>query len=389
MKARFFQRGLVCFLPLAALGCGSAAPSPGVVFAVSGESLALTGYDFPPASPDAPSFVDGWKIEFDRILVTLDKITIAANPDKSASDPSITDAVVAELDGPWAVDVHASNPGNLVGKGGGGEQAVRLATLANQNRNGNAPFETDGTRYAFGFDIVAASLAAKTVNLDAAAQADYEEMIKGQCTVFYAGTAAFAGNKADPNCYPDDRKAFPDVVSFRFCFKTPTSYANCQNPDNDPAKPMAGEEHVRGIAFESNKEVVAQITIHTDHPFWDSVLHDSPAHFDQFAARAVGSTGFTPTVTLEDTMHVDYTAYPDARGNVLAWRYCIDPPTDAHPKLTGMMAFDPESVPHATMDDPATGLRDYYDFTTYDQSTQGHLNSDGLCYVRRNYPSPR
>src|SRR4051812_40540333 len=74
MKARFFQRGLVCFLPLAALGCGSAAPSPGVVFAVSGESLALTGYDFPPASPDAPSFVDGWKIEFDRILVTVDKI---------------------------------------------------------------------------------------------------------------------------------------------------------------------------------------------------------------------------------------------------------------------------------------------------------------------------
>ena len=39
--------------------------------------------------------------------------------------------------------------------------------------------------------------------------------------------------------------------------------------------------------------------------------------------------------------------------------------------------------------DPASGLRDYYDFATYNQSTQGHLNSDGLCYVARNYSSPR
>ena len=52
------------------------------------------------------------------------------------------------------------------------------------------------------------------------------------------------------------------------------------------------------------------------------------------------------------------------------------------------MSFDPNGVPPATNDDPSTGLRDYYDFATYDQSTQGHLNSDGLCYVKRNYPSP-
>ena len=34
------------------------------------------------------------------------------------------------------------------------------------------------------------------------------------------------------------------------------------------------------------------------------------------------------------------------------------------------------------------GLRDYYDFSTYNQSTQGHLNADGLCYVQRRYASP-
>jgi len=32
-----------------------------------------------------------------------------------------------------------------------------------------------------------------------------------------------------------------------------------------------------------------------------------------------------------------------------------------------------------------TGLRDLYDFATYNQSTQGHLNSDGLCAVERHY----
>ena len=101
------------------------------------------------------------------------------------------------------------------------------------------------------------------------------------------------------------------------------------------------------------------------------------------------SDGGAPLVTLEQTKGVDYTAYTDARGNDLDWRYCVEPPTDVHPKFIGAMRFDPGPVPHATSANAATGLRDYYDFSTYDQSTQGHLNADGLCYVRRLYASPR
>ena len=85
---------------------------------------------------------------------------------------------------------------------------------------------------------------------------------------------------------------------------------------------------------------------------------------------------------------MDSTKYADATNQALACRYCIEPQTAAHPKLTGEMAFDPQSVPHAIGGDPGIGLRDYYVFGTYNQSTQGHLNSDGLCSVRRNYPSP-
>ena len=180
-----------------------------------------------------------------------------------------------------------------------------------------------------------ASAAAQKVNLDAAASADYEQMVQEGCTVLYVGTATFKGDDA---CNVDHAD-WPKTVHFRLCFKSPTSYVNCQNPDNDPAMAFDGEEHQRGIAFPSNSGVVAQVTIHTDHPFWDSVVHDSPAHFDQFAARVVGQDAGEPTVTLEDTMGVDYTAYTDALGRPLQWRYCIDPPTDAHPKVTGAMAF--------------------------------------------------
>ena len=38
---------------------------------------------------------------------------------------------------------------------------------------------------------------------------------------------------------------------------------------------------------------------------------------------------------------------------------------------------------------PSTSMRDLRDYMTYNQSTQGHLNSDGLCFVKRNYPSPQ
>jgi hypothetical protein len=229
--------------------------------------------------------------------------------------------------------------------------------------------------------------------LDADAVCDYRQMIQDRCVVLYVGTATFKGGTVPgfTTCNDDPEYAsWPKTVNFRLCFKSPARYVNCQNPDNDPAEPLAGEEHERGVAFFDGRSTIGQVTVHTDHPFWDSVLHDSPMHFDPFAARVVGQdAGGTPTVTLEMTRGVDYTAYADALGRPLKWRYCVDPPTDVHAQFSGAMAFDPQSVPHATNDDAATGLRDYYDFSTYNQSTQGHLNSDGLCFVERTYPSPR
>jgi len=360
-------------------GDGPGDPGPGGVrFTASGEVLALTGYPFPPASDSDPVFVDGWEVHFTRLLVTIGNVTLSENPDLSPGDQSRTGAVVARLDGPWAIDLAHADASNLPGKGDTpGEQAIPFESIAK-----NDALKTEGTRYAFGFDAVAATTSAKQINLDAAAKADYDQMIANGCAVLYVGHASFKGDKSDASCYPPDRQSFPDEVDFRLCFKSPTSYENCQNADNGGAA-FPNEESQRGIALLGSSSTIAQITFHTDHPFWDSTLHESPLHFDQFAARA--SQG---TLTLEDTKGVDYTEITDKAGKALQWRYCVDPGSEVHAKFSGTMRFSPQNVPHASGADPASGLRDYYDFSTYDQSTQGHLNADGLCFVKRNYASP-
>jgi hypothetical protein len=208
--------------------------------------------------------------------------------------------------------------------------------------------------------------------------------------VLYVGTATFKGSTlpgyTDCNAGHDAWPAPNTPVTFRLCFKSPTTYANCQNADLTGAA-LSGEDYQRGIPLSATQSTLAQVTLHTDHPFWDSVLHDSPAHFDQFAARLVGQPAGA-TATLEMTKGVDFGAYTDGLGNPVAWRYCIAPPTDVHALFAGPMAFDRESVPRAATAADTSGFHDYYDFATYNQSTQGHLNADGLCAVQRHYPSP-
>ena len=120
------------------------------------------------------------------------------------------------------------------------------------------------------------------VNLDAQGVADYQMMQASGYTVLYVGTATFMGTACTP---ATGFEALPKVVDFKLGFKSPTSYVNCQNPDNDPATPLGTEEHERGIIIKDNQPVTGQLTIHTDHPFWESFVHDSPAHFDMIAAQ--------------------------------------------------------------------------------------------------------
>lgn len=385
--------GLRAFTPPRASGL-----KPGqILLTASGEALAQQGYNF----PDMPSngvFADGWEVRFKHFIASFDKVTISNNPDKVPTDQSQTDQAVARLDGPWAIDLSTPTPNDIPGKEQG-ETATPFAVLANQNLNGGKAFATDGTKYAVGFSSVVATSCAINVNLDADALADYKDMIAKGCVTLYVGTATF---KADPTqCTTQDLEfaRFPPVVNFYLCFKSPTQYINCDNQDIQ-GTPFGDEPHPRGIVFPNNTYVTGEVTYHTDHPFWESVVHDTPAHFDQFAARLAmpeggapdAGDGGVPTVTMDDVVGVDYLAYTDEFGNPVQWRSCVKDSTGAqYGESTGRMSFDPQSVPKAPSGpNPTTaGLRDYYDYATYDQSTQGHWNgSNGLCFVKRNYPSP-
>jgi hypothetical protein len=358
-------------------GAGGGAPAGGsIVFTASGEVLALGGYPFPYTEV---GFVDGWEVEFTELLVTVDKLTLSENPDLDPGDQAKTGKLVAQVDGPWAIDLHKGGP--LAGKGGSDEQAVELATLDTQNRNGDAPFATD-TRYAFGFDVIPATASAKLVNLDEQGKADYAEMQEKGYTVLYVGRATFKGTSCSPADPVFDK--LPKVVNFRLGFKAPASYVNCQNPDNAPAEPFDAEENQRGVVVRANQAVTAQVTIHTDHPFWDSFAHDTAPHFDPIAARYVGAQG-TPTAVLEDMKGVDFTGFTDNEGTPLPFRSCS---ADYTPPDTGTMHYDTNGIGIDPAGDPTKVLRDHYDFMTYALSTQGHLNADGLCFTRRNYPSP-
>jgi hypothetical protein len=347
----------------------------GIWFTASGEVLALGGYVFPPADGNGVAFVDGWELHFDRLLVTVDNIALFENPDLNPGDQSQTGSEVAHVRGPWAIDLHQGGP--LQGKGGSDERATPIAALWGQNANGCAPFDLT-QRYAFSFDVIPATTDAMNVNLDADAEVDYAYMIAKQYTVLYVGTASWKAAAAGVDCRPADAEfnQLPKNVDFRLGFKSPTNYANCQNPDNDPAEPLShNEEHQRGIYAFANKTAIAQLTVHTDHPFWDSPVHDASLHFDQIAARYAG-VSVTPTASVEDFAGVDYTHFTDSAGNALPWRNCLGSLYTPPDSFT--MHFDPQG--HS--------LVDYEAFMTYNQSTQGHLNSDGLCSVNRHYASP-
>jgi len=372
------MRTLFLIIALTVAGCSSGGGS--VQLTASGEVLALGGYVFPPTSADAPAFVDGWELRFDKVLVTIDKITLSEAPDTAPADQARTGKLVAEVDGPWAVDLHKGGP--LSGKGGSDEQALAIATLTGQNRNADEPFDPT-VRYAFGYDLVAAATKAQRLNIDAD-DPDYAEMIDSGYVVYYLGHATWKGGTCSSTNPAFDFSSLPTTVHFRLGFRSPTSYVNCQNPDNDPAKALGEEEHQRGIQIKDTGTTVAQVTVHTDHHFWQSIVHDSPAHFDPFAALAKSAQGES-VVNLEDAIGVDYTAFR-AGGQLLPWRTCADGYTP--PNTARQMGYDSLGVPHNPSGSPSVVLRDFADYLTYNQSTQGHLDSDGLCFVQRNYASP-
>jgi hypothetical protein len=416
---------------------------------ISGEVNAISGYPYPPFDISQTWMVDGWNWKIEKYIVVIDKITLWSNPNMSSTDQSQHGPAVAQANGPFVVDLHKG--GLLAGMGGGGEQALPFATITNQNVNGGAGFDPS-TTYGFGFSTVQApgDGSAINVNLDASEQADYQYMVAGGYSVYYYGTATWAGNAsgappgfaqctqtstnatsgsnggtsedsgtspagetaddsgtadtsgtADASGTADgaiatsgayDFTKLPPTMTFQLGFSTPTNYVNCINYTVSEQE----NQTVRGVQSSTSQSVIAQVTIHMDHPFWESFAENSPVHWDPIAAQYIGVTN--PVAHTEDLKGVPFDPFTDKNGNVMPWRDCE--PIVYTPPGNGAMIFSTLTVPvnpngtctgmtpadFKTANCPA--IRDYYDYIRYTQSTQGHLNSQGLCYIDRQYPAP-
>ncbi len=355
---------------------------------IAGEGAAVSGFVFPANDVDAPTFVDGWDVRFERILVTVDHLTLTDNPDMSPTDQSLTGPIVASARGPWAVDMTKPgiaadvrldgypSPADLeLGRSPTAQPLVRIQSLDDSRALDPA------TRYGFNFEFVTATEAAKKTNLDAASESDYAEMIAKGWTVLYVGTATFKGTDCKSSRSDYDFTALPRVVRFRFGFATPTHYINCQNTDLR-GRAFDGEEAQRGVQVKTRGTTVAQITLHVDHPFWNTVDHDAAELFFDQMAMAASPDG---TLTLDDLEKLDFTSFKDASGRELPWRSCV---SEKAPR-EGTRRFDSGSVAVDPSASPGSALRNYRDYVSYEQSTEGHLNADGLCAVRRLFASPR
>jgi hypothetical protein len=407
---------------------GPADPGAGSVYVtVSGESNAITGYPFPPGNFKTDTYMDdGWEFQIEAFIVVIDGITLWADPNLSASNQSQHGAQVAHLTGPFVVDLHKG--GTVIGQAGYPEEATPLGVIADQNDNGGATFDPTAT-YGFGFSTIpagpldgyagkVAGYDAYNVNLDASEAGDYAYMVAHGASVYYRGHAVWKGTactatNAGPAVSdaglvqvdggPDggvatytadggyDFRVVPQSgINFRFAFSTPTDYVNCQNY-TAMGLGIGGEESPRGLQVSPTGSAIAQVTVHMDHPFWESFAENSPVHFDQIAAQYVGlarpADGGLIEAHLDDMKGVAFHGFRDREGTPLPWRDCAG--SNYSPPGDGEMSFSTLSVPvdpRAT--DPSQAIRDYYDFMRYTQSTQGHLNSQGLCAIHRQFASP-
>lgn len=355
------KRTLLC---LFLISC-SAPASKGFTVTVSGEDGA-TG---------STELTDGWEIKYEHVLVTVAGISFSQDPDKSLTDQSQTGEVVAQLDGPYAVDL--AKPGPLDAKAMNGK-AWKLGDV-------RSPGFDPTTRYAFGYRLVAAASGAEKVGFDSASDALYATMISKGWAVVYQGTATWKGDTSNPACRSTDAaydwNRVPKQVRFTFGWKVPVTFKNCVNPELTPAE-------TRGVQTQRNDDTVAQVTFHLDHPFWDALEEDAPLRFDAIAGRKSVASGAAPAsveLTEADLQGVDFQTFKDAQGNTMPLRFCGERASGE--PTTGTLRYDPKSVP-VNPAGGAAGLKDLYEYMTYNLGTFGHLNNDGLCYPARDYPSP-
>jgi hypothetical protein len=337
----------------------------------SGETLAVNGLPFQPVNAGDPSFVDGWDMHFDEVLVVLGNFRLSPGATQfgGTSLSAQVNPSVATKKGPYVVDMH--KPVGFVGKDG----VEPAQAIFKWDAQDNGQKLDTGTLYAFSYDTLKATYPVANVNLTPDQQADYDLMVANGWSKLYRGTATYVGTGKHPDTTIQAKfDALPKTVKFFFGWNDGTSYINCANPDNGGSS--GGDPSTRGIKPSPSGAAIAQITLHVDHVFWDEVLIEgTPLRFDHIAAWAGAGAASTP-VDLTKILHrplaltfSDGTPIPDrAIYQNVPGGYTTDQsnPSQVTLNLNGL---------------PSGDAPDIINFMAFSAQSQMHLNANGICYV--------
>jgi hypothetical protein len=375
---------LAATLVVAACSSSSSGTSSGagqVQVNYSGETLGAVGLPYPTSCPNGdnapPFFVDGWSVFIDEYLVAVGNIRLTPGAQQYALESTLNSPPVAVKAGPYVFDGH---------KGGGltstdGVSPAGPIFAWNQQDDGQA---FDATQYyAFSYDVVPATAAATQVNLSSSQGPDYDLMVQKGWSKYVRGHAVFAGITG-PNTYPPDAgiaaqfNALPSTIYFSFGWDDSGGVLNCNNPQLG----FTGEDSptTRGIKPSPTAPVIAQITLHVDHVFWDTLrLEGTPLRFDQVAAWATGSNSDpTEPLQIQDLGVLANTlAATFADGTPLPDRAPYQTPTSS---CYVSNQSNPLQVTLALNGVPGSVVSNLADFMAFSAQAQMHMNADGLCY---------
>lgn len=247
------KRSLVLFV-VAALGL-SACSSDGtgsVVVRISGEGPAKSGYPFDDGG-DVIEFADGWSLTFSRVLVSIASFELQASDGSRAA--AATDGIVADL--------HLSDPVAFELDGIGARRWDRVS-----------------------FDVVPPEPTARL--LEGVTEDDVARMRAGGFAVLVEGTAT----EGD------------DTIPFSFGIVDRVHAYDCHSGDDGTA----------GLVVPVNGIEEAEITIHLDHFFLDSIAAEEPSmRFEHLASLA----GADNLLTLDDLAHTPVTDVRDRNGDYI------------------------------------------------------------------------
>jgi hypothetical protein len=378
--------------PLGSFDPGFTATSPNtplsIEVTISGETLGENGLPFTPVNVGDPQFVDGWSVTFEKYIVVIGNVRLSPGATQYTSQQQLN-PVVATKPGPYVIDVHqlATNGFNGFVGADGEEPAGGIFKWDTQD-DGTA-FDPS-TLYAFSYDTVPAQYPATQVNFTEDDLAIYDTMVANHWDKYIEARANFVATGKYPDAATEAKfealaggvydgsggdYTTPPEVHFVFGWNDATSSINCINPfngDMDEAN-LAN----RGVQPNTNGATVAQVTIHTDHVFWDKLKQEgTPLRMDYIAAWAGSDTNTTPLDlgTLADkplaTTFADGSPLPDRAP------YLNNP--------AGTFTSDQTNPSQVTLDlngVTASDISGLSAFMAFSAQSQTHLNANGLCYI--------